>query len=133
MHGLTRVRQFTISEGHLICTPEQIADEFKNCVNLMKHVLTTLGLQDDVTYRMSKWDPNNTEKYLGTAEDWNRVQDAMRVILDDIGLEYTEDVGEAAFYGPRLDVQAKNVCGGGLDGASYHRDTCHSCYSFLIL
>lgn len=111
MHGLTRVRQFTISEGHLICTPEQIADEFKNCVNLMKHVLTTLGLQDDVTYRMSKWDPNNTEKYLGTAEDWNRVQDAMRVILDDIGLEYTEEEGEAAFYGPKLDVQAKNVYG----------------------
>ncbi len=111
MHGLTRVRQFTISEGHLICTPEQISDEFKNCVNLMRYVLTTLGLQDDVTYRMSKWDPNNTEKYLGTAEDWDRVQDAMREILDDIGLDYTEEEGEAAFYGPKLDVQAKNVYG----------------------
>ncbi len=111
MHGLTRVRQFTISEGHLICTPEQIADEFKNCVNLAKHCLTTLGLENDVTYRMSKWDPNDSEKYLGTAEEWDKVQDAMRVILDDIGLEYTEAAGEAAFYGPKLDIQAKNVYG----------------------
>ncbi|MBO5237698.1 MAG: threonine--tRNA ligase [Lachnospiraceae bacterium] len=111
MHGLTRVRQFTISEGHLICTPEQIADEFKNCVNLAKHCLTTLGLENDVTYRMSKWDPNDSEKYLGTAEEWDKVQDAMRVILDDIGLEYTEEEGEAAFYGPKLDIQAKNVYG----------------------
>lgn len=111
MHGLTRVRQFTISEGHLICTPEQIKDEFKGCVDLAKYCLTTLGLQDDVTYRMSKWDPNDTEKYLGTAEEWDRVQDAMREILDEIGLEYTEEEGEAAFYGPKLDIQAKNVYG----------------------
>lgn len=111
MHGLTRVRQFTISEGHLVCTPEQIADEFKNCVALAKHCLTTLGVEEDVTYRMSKWDPNNTEKYLGTAEDWDRVQDAMRVILDEIGIDYTEEEGEAAFYGPKLDIQAKNVYG----------------------
>jgi threonyl-tRNA synthetase len=111
MHGLTRVRQFTISEGHLICTPEQIKEEFENCVKLAKYCLTTLGLQDDVTYRMSKWDPNDSEKYLGTAEDWNRVQDAMREILDDIGLDYTEEAGEAAFYGPKLDIQAKNVYG----------------------
>ena len=111
MHGLTRVRQFTISEGHLICTPEQIADEFKSCVSLAKHCLTTLGVEEDVTYRMSKWDPNNTEKYMGTAEDWDRVQDAMRVILDEIGIEYTEEEGEAAFYGPKLDIQAKNVYG----------------------
>jgi threonyl-tRNA synthetase len=111
MHGLTRVRQFTISEGHLICTPEQIKEEFENCVKLAKYCLTTLGLQDDVTYRMSKWDPNDSEKYLGTAEDWDRVQDAMREILDDIGLEYTEEAGEAAFYGPKLDIQAKNVYG----------------------
>ncbi len=111
MHGLTRVRQFTITEGHILCMPEQITEEFKNCVKLMNHVLTTLGLQDDVTYRMSKWDPNNTEKYMGTAEDWNTVQDAMREILDEIGLEYTEADGEAAFYGPKLDVQAKNVYG----------------------
>lgn len=111
MHGLTRVRQFTISEGHLICTPEQIADEFKNCVKLAKYCLTTLGLENDVTYRMSKWDPNNSEKYLGTAEEWDKVQDAMRVILDEIGLDYTEEEGEAAFYGPKLDIQAKNVYG----------------------
>ncbi len=111
MHGLTRVRQFTISEGHLICTPEQIADEFKGCVKLAKYCLTTLGLEEDVTYRMSKWDPQNSEKYLGTAEEWDRVQDAMRVILNDIGLEYTEVEGEAAFYGPKLDIQAKNVYG----------------------
>lgn len=111
MHGLTRVRQFTITEAHLICTPEQIKDEFEGCVKLAKYVLTTLGLQDDVTYRMSKWDPNNSEKYMGTAEDWDRVQDAMREILDDIGLEYTEEEGEAAFYGPKLDIQAKNVYG----------------------
>ena len=84
----------------MICTPEQIKDEFEGCVKLAKYVLTTLGLQDDVTYRMSKWDPNNSEKYMGTAEDWDRVQDAMREILDDIGLEYTEEEGEAAFYGP---------------------------------
>ncbi len=111
MHGLTRVRQFTISEGHLICTPEQIADEFKNCVALAKYCLTTLGVEEDVTYRMSKWDPEDSEKYLGTAEDWDRVQDAMREILDEIGIDYTEEDGEAAFYGPKLDIQAKNVYG----------------------
>lgn len=111
MHGLTRVRQFTISEGHLICTPEQIGEEFKNCVALAKHCLTTLGVEEDVTYRMSKWDPNDKEKYLGTAEDWDHVQDAMRVILDEIGIDYTEEEGEAAFYGPKLDIQAKNVYG----------------------
>ncbi len=111
MHGLTRVRQFTISEGHLVCTPEQIADEFKNCVNLAKYCLTTLGLEGDVTYRMSKWDPKNPDKYMGTAKDWDMVQDKMREILDDIGLVYTEEDGEAAFYGPKLDIQAKNVYG----------------------
>lgn len=111
MHGLTRVRQFTISEGHLVCTPEQIADEFKGCVELARYCLKTLGLEEDVTYRMSKWDPENPDKYLGTAEEWDRVEAAMREILDDIGLEYTEEAGEAAFYGPKLDIQAKNVYG----------------------
>ena len=111
MHGLTRVRQFTISEGHLVCMPEQIADEFKNCVNLAKYCLETLGLEEDVTYRMSKWDPENPDKYLGDAAEWDRVEGAMREILDDIGLEYTEEAGEAAFYGPKLDIQAKNVYG----------------------
>ena len=111
MHGLTRVRQFTISEGHLVCTPEQIADEFKGCVELAKYCLTTLGVEEDVTYRMSKWDPDNADKYLGTTEDWDRVQNAMREILDEIGIDYTEAAGEAAFYGPKLDIQAKNVYG----------------------
>ena len=111
MHGLTRVRQFTISEGHLICTPEQIADEFKNCVRLAKYCLETLGLEEDVTYRMSKWDPEHPDKYLGDAEEWDRVEGAMREILDDIGMKYTEEAGEAAFYGPKLDIQAKNVYG----------------------
>ena len=111
MHGLTRVRQFTISEGHLVCTPEQVDEEFKNCVKLAKHCLTTLGLEGEVTYRMSKWDPENPGKYLGTAEEWDKVEAAMRDILDEIGLDYTEASGEAAFYGPKLDIQAKNVYG----------------------
>ncbi len=111
MHGLTRVRQFTISEGHLILTPEQVDEEFKGCVDLAKYCLTTLGLQDDVTYRLSKWDPEKSEDYLGTAEEWDYVQDIMRNILNEIGIEYTEESGEAAFYGPKLDIQAKNVYG----------------------
>lgn len=111
MHGLTRVRQFTISEGHLIVTPEQIEEEFKGCVDLAKYCLTTLGVVEDVTYRLSKWDPNNQEKYLGNEETWNQVQDMMRNILNHIGIEFTEEEGEAAFYGPKLDIQAKNVYG----------------------
>lgn len=111
MHGLTRVRQFTISEGHLIVTPEQIEEEFKGCVDLANYCLTTLGLADDVTYRLSKWDPNNQQKYLGTEETWNQVQDMMRLILNHIGINFTEAEGEAAFYGPKLDIQAKNVYG----------------------
>ena len=111
MHGLTRVRQFTISEGHLVCSPEQIAQEFKGCVDLARHCLETLGLEEDVTYRMSKWDPENPDKYLGGAEEWDHVEGEMRKILDDIGIEYTEEAGEAAFYGPKLDIQAKNVYG----------------------
>ena len=111
MHGLTRVRQFTISEGHLIVRPEQIEDEFKGCVDLAKYCLKTLGLENDVTYRMSIWDPNNKEKYLGTQETWDQVQDMMRNILNHIGIDFTEEDGEAAFYGPKLDIQAKNVYG----------------------
>ncbi|MBQ7432831.1 MAG: threonine--tRNA ligase [Lachnospiraceae bacterium] len=111
MHGLTRVRQFTISEGHLILMPEQVKEEFKGCVDLMKYCLTTLGLEEDVTYRLSKWDPNNADHYLGDAESWEYVQNVMREILDEIGIQYTEAEGEAAFYGPKLDVQAKNVYG----------------------
>lgn len=111
MHGLTRVRQFTISEGHLVVRPEQIEEEFKGCVDLAKYCLTTLGLEEDVTYRMSKWDPENKDKYLGTEETWNQVQDMMRNILNHIGIDFTEAEGEAAFYGPKLDIQAKNVYG----------------------
>ena len=111
MHGLTRVRQFTISEGHLVVRPDQLEEEFKGCVDLAKYCLTTLGLEDDVTYRMSKWDPNNAEHYLGTAKMWDEVQDMMRRMLDHIGIQYTEEEGEAAFYGPKLDIQAKNIYG----------------------
>lgn len=111
MHGLTRVRQFTISEGHLIVTPEQIEEEFAGCLDLARYCLTTLGLEEDVTYRLSKWDPNNKEKYLGDESDWERVQNKMREILDHLGINYTEAEGEAAFYGPKLDIQAKNVYG----------------------
>ncbi len=111
MHGLTRVRQFTISEGHLIMRPDQIDEEFKNCVKLAKHCLTTLGLQDDVTYRLSKWDPKNTEKYIGDAQYWETSQNKMRELLDELNLNYVEAEGEAAFYGPKLDIQAKNVYG----------------------
>ena len=111
MHGLTRVRQFTISEGHLIVRPDQLEEEFMGCVDLAKYCLTTLGLQDDVTYCLSKWDPKKPEKYLGTPEQWNEIQDMMRKILTDCGLDFYEEEGEAAFYGPKLDIQAKNVYG----------------------
>ena len=111
MHGLTRVRQFTISEGHLIMRPDQIDEEFKNCVKLAVHVLETLGLADDVTYRLSKWDSLNTEKYIGDAVYWESAQDKMRELLIDLDLTFEEADGEAAFYGPKLDIQAKNVYG----------------------
>ncbi len=111
MHGLIRVRQFTISEGHLICMPEQLEEEFKGCLELAKFMLETLGLAEDVSYRFSKWDPNDTEKYIGTPEQWDSSQGLMRKILDDLGLDYTEAAGEAAFYGPKLDIQIKNVHG----------------------
>lgn len=111
MHGLTRVRQFTISEGHLIIRPDQAEEEFKGCVDLMRYCLTTLGLEEDVTYRLSLWDPDNADHYLGTPETWDVVENLMRKILNDIGITYTEAKGEAAFYGPKLDIQAKNVYG----------------------
>ncbi|SHM75269.1 threonyl-tRNA synthetase [Anaerosporobacter mobilis DSM 15930] len=111
MHGLTRVRQFTISEGHLIVTPEQVEEEFAGCLDLARYCLQTLGLEEDVTYRLSKWDPNNKEKYLGDTEHWDKTQNKMREILDHLGVTYTEEEGEAAFYGPKLDIQAKNVYG----------------------
>ena len=111
MHGLTRVRQFTITEAHLITRPDQIDEEFKKCVQLAKFVLTTLGLQDDVTYRLSKRDPNNTEKYIGDAQYWETSQNKMRELLNELELDFVEADGEAAFYGPKLDIQAKNVYG----------------------
>lgn len=111
MHGLIRVRQFTISEGHLMCTPEQLEDEFKNCLELTNYMLETLGLAEDVSYRFSQWDPNDREKYIGTEEQWDEAQGVMQTILDDLGLEYKIGIGEAAFYGPKLDIQIKNVHG----------------------
>lgn len=111
MHGLTRVRQFTISEGHNVVRPDQAEEELQNCLNLAIYVLTTLGLQDDVTYRLSKWDPENKEKYLGDENYWETTQAALRQILVEKGLPFKEADGEAAFYGPKIDIQAKNVYG----------------------
>ena len=111
MHGLTRVRQFTISEGHNVIRPDQAEEELKECFDLAYYVLSTLGLQDDVTFRLSKWDPNNKTKYLGDDEYWNSTQDALRQVLVEKNVEFTEEEGEAAFYGPKIDIQAKNVYG----------------------
>lgn len=111
MHGLTRVRQFTISEGHLIIRPDQVEEELAGCLDLAVHCLTTLGLQDDVTYRLSKWDPNNREKYLGDEEYWEKTQGKIRDLLVEKQVPFTEADGEAAFYGPKIDIQAKNVYG----------------------
>ena len=111
MHGLIRVRQFTISEGHLMCTPEQLEGEFKHCLELAKYMLGVLGLEEDVSYRFSQWDPDNREKYTGTDEQWNEAQGMMEKILNDLGVEYKIGIGEAAFYGPKLDIQIKNVHG----------------------
>lgn len=111
MHGLIRVRQFTISEGHLMCTPEQLEQEFKGCLELAIYMLKTLGLYEDVSYRFSKWDPEDREKYIGTPEQWDEAQGIMQKILDHLGLDYEIGVGEAAFYGPKLDIQIRNVYG----------------------
>ncbi|MCU6760918.1 Threonine--tRNA ligase [uncultured Roseburia sp.] len=111
MHGLTRVRQFTISEGHLVVRPDQAEEELKGCLDLANYCLRTLGLQEDVTYRLSKWDPNNKEKYLGDEHYWESTQGKIREILVENGVEFVEADGEAAFYGPKIDIQAKNVYG----------------------
>ena len=111
MHGLTRVRQFTITEAHIILTPEQAAEELTRCTELCHYVMTTLGIDGDVTYRLSKWDPNNTDKYLGDEEYWNSTQQYLRDVMDENNIKYTEAEGEAAFYGPKIDIQAKNVYG----------------------
>ncbi|MDO4489481.1 MAG: threonine--tRNA ligase [Lachnospiraceae bacterium] len=111
MHGLTRVRQFTISEGHNVIRPDQAVEELQSCLELAIHILTTLGLQNDVTYRLSKWDPTNTEKYLGDEEYWESTQGVLREILQKNNVPFVEAEGEAAFYGPKVDIQAKNVYG----------------------
>ena len=111
MHGLIRVRQFTISEGHLMCRPDQLEDEFKACLELTNYMMEKIGLKEDLTYRFSLWDPNDREKYLGTEEQWDEAQSKMKNILDDLGVDYKVGVGEAAFYGPKLDIQIKNVFG----------------------
>ena len=111
MHGLIRVRQFTISEGHLMCTPDQLEQEFKNCLELAIYMLKTLGLYEDASYRFSQWDPENREKYIGTVEQWNEAQGIMKNILDHLEIPYEIGVGEAAFYGPKLDIQIRNVWG----------------------
>ncbi len=111
MHGLIRVRQFTISEGHLMCRPDQLEAEFKSCLELAIYMLKTLGLYDDVSYRFSKWDPDDKDKYIGTEQQWNESQDMMEKILEHLEIPYKVGVGEAAFYGPKLDIQIKNVFG----------------------
>ncbi len=111
MHGLIRVRQFTISEGHLVLRPDQLEQEFADCLSLSKYFLETVGLLEDCTFRFSQWDPNNTDKYEGTAEQWNAAQATMEKILEHLGVEYEIGIDEAAFYGPKLDIQYKNVFG----------------------
>jgi len=111
MHGLIRVRQFTISEGHLMCTPEQLEDEFKGCLELATYMLKTLGLYEDASFRFSQWDPENREKYIGTVEQWDEAQGIMKNILEKLNVPYEIGIGEAAFYGPKLDIQIRNVWG----------------------
>ncbi len=111
MHGLIRVRQFTISEGHLICTPDQLEQEFQGALDLANFMLQAVGLDDDVSYRFSLWDESNREKYIGSAQEWEAVQGTMRQILDRAQIPYVEEIGEAAFYGPKLDIQIRNVFG----------------------
>ncbi len=111
MHGLIRVRQFTISEGHLMCRPDQLEDEFRGCLEMAIYMLKTLGLYEDVSYRFSQWDPSDSEKYIGTKEQWDEAQDTMKKILDHLEIPYKVGIGEAAFYGPKLDIQIKNVFG----------------------
>jgi threonyl-tRNA synthetase len=111
MHGLIRVRQFTISEGHLIVTPEQLEEEFMGVLDLINYIMDTLGIKEDISYRFSKWDPDNKEKYIDNPEAWEDTQAKMKNILDKVGIPYQEADGEAAFYGPKLDIQFKNVHG----------------------
>lgn len=111
MHGLTRVRQFTISEGHLIVRPDQMVAEFKDCIAHAQYCLKVLGVEEDVTYHLSAWDPDNRDKYIGEASVWEETQQHMRDMMNELQIPYTEDIGEAAFYGPKIDINAKNVYG----------------------
>ncbi|MGG7059313.1 threonine--tRNA ligase [Clostridium tertium] len=111
MHGLIRVRQFTLADGHIVCRPDQIEEEFKSSLELINHIMSTLGIDGDISFRFSKWDPNNTEKYINNPEAWEETQVLMKGILDHLGINYVEAEGEAAFYGPKLDIQFKNVHG----------------------
>ena len=111
MHGLTRVRQFTISEGHLIVRPDQMVKEFKDCIALAQYCLQVLGVEEDVTYHLSKWDPANKEKYIGEPEVWEETEGHIRQMLEELNIPFTEDVGEAAFYGPKLDFMVKDAIG----------------------
>ncbi len=111
MHGLTRIRQFTLADGHIVCTPDQLEKEFAGCVDLIKYLTGVFGIDKDIWYRFSRWDPKNADKYVGSAEDWDKVETTMKGILDDLGIKYEEAWGEAAFYGPKLDVQGRNVHG----------------------
>ena len=111
MHGLIRVRQFTLADGHIVCTPEQLEEEFKGVVSLIDYIMNTLGIAGDISYRFSKWDPNNTEKYINNPKAWESTQDIMRNILNHLNINYVEADDEAAFYGPKLDIQFKNVHG----------------------
>ena len=111
MHGLIRVRQFTLSDGHIVCRPDQVEEEFKGSLELIKYIMSTLGIDGDISYRFSKWDPNNTEKYINNPEAWEETQVLMKGILDHLEIDYVEAEGEAAFYGPKLDIQFKNVHG----------------------
>ena len=111
MHGLIRVRQFTLSEGHLVCTHEQLGDEFKGVVDLANFMMKTFGIDDDITYRFSMWDPGNKDKYIGDAEQWEEAQAVMDKLLHELGIDFVKAPGEAAFYGPKLDLQFRNVHG----------------------
>ena len=111
MHGLIRVRQFTISEGHIICTPSQLEGEFKAALDLARYMLKCVGIEEDVSYRFSKWDPKDVDKYINDPEKWEKAEAEMQRILDHLGIKYSVGIGEAAFYGPKLDIQIKNVYG----------------------
>ena len=124
MHGLTRVRQFTITEAHIILTPEQAEEELTRCTELCHYVMKTLGIDGDVTYRLSKWDPNNTDKYLGDEEYWNSTQQYLRDVMDENNIKYTEADGEAAFYGPKLDVNVQPAVGNEITLSTCQLDFC---------